>query len=167
MASPTYDEWYKTKYGGYFINKKGEVKKVFKKTEKMVNYCLGKNGYYYFSAGSKAGKVNIHRLLAEMFLDNPHNKRNVDHINRIKSDNRLENLRWYSQSENMLNTDIIANNLSNIVFKNNCWLCKVGSKVIGRFDTENEARACKYGYLKALEISTKYSTKVDSSPVSL
>jgi len=159
MTAPTSNEWYETKYKGYFINKKGEVKKVLKTKEVKCNLCLGKVGYLYFSAGRTDGKINIHRLLAEMFLENPHNKRNVDHINRIKTDNRLENLRWYSQSENMLNTDKIANNLSNVVFRNNCWICNVGDKEIGRFDTENEARACKYGYLRALEISCNYSPK--------
>jgi hypothetical protein len=46
---------------------------------------------------------SIHRLVAEAFLDNSDNKPHVDHINRIRSDNRVCNLRWVTIQENALN----------------------------------------------------------------
>lgn len=43
---------------------------------------------------------NAHRLVAQAFIPNPGNLKEVDHINSNRMDNRVENLRWVSSSEN-------------------------------------------------------------------
>jgi hypothetical protein len=47
--------------------------------------------------------LSVHQVVATAFIPNPQNKPQVDHINCVKDDNRVENLRWVTQSENQLN----------------------------------------------------------------
>ena len=55
----------------------------------------------------------IHRLVAQAFIQNPENKPCIDHINCVRSDNRLENLRWVTHKENNNNPITRENFLQN------------------------------------------------------
>lgn len=59
-------------------------------------------GYYVVSI--RRHKLYVHRLIAETFLSNPENKKEVDHIDRDRSNNNVVNLRWATPSDNMKNT---------------------------------------------------------------
>lgn len=48
----------------------------------------------------------IHTLVAQAFLENPTGLPEVDHIDRCRYNNRLDNLAWVSKSANMLNTGV-------------------------------------------------------------
>ena len=87
----------------YQINKNGSIRRVYKNGN--ITYpknVTNKNGYVYVSLHNKS--YTLHRLLALQFIPNPENKPCVDHINTIRGDYRLENLRWFTKSENARNT---------------------------------------------------------------
>lgn len=70
--------------------------------ERMCNPCHDSDGYIVTTL-SKNGtqKVHkVHRLVAEAFIPNPDNKPCIDHINTIRDDNRICNLRWVTYQEN-------------------------------------------------------------------
>lgn len=66
---------------------------------KFKNY----KGYIqtYLYKDGKRKTTTIHRLIAQAFIPNPENKDQINHKNGIKDDNRIENIEWCNQSENM------------------------------------------------------------------
>ena len=52
----------------------------------------------------------IHKLVALAFISNPDNKPTVDHINQNKLDNRIQNLKWATDSEQQLNKPLRQTN---------------------------------------------------------
>jgi len=87
--------------GLYAITEDGRVFKY--KGNKYMKINKRKDGYC--SVGLTKNKKNkkflVHRLVAMSFIPNPDNKPQINHINMIKSDNRVENLEWVTQSENI------------------------------------------------------------------
>lgn len=88
-------------YPKYEISTKGRVRNS--KTHYIYTQRLRKDGYLdldiYFDGKRK--KCLVHRLVAICYIENPKNLLEVNHKNKIKTDNRVENLEWVSRQQNM------------------------------------------------------------------
>jgi hypothetical protein len=86
------------------ISNYGRVKIVSNKGIKSEKLYTGSSACGYRMTGYKTidGYIRVlnHRLVAKAFIPNPDNKPQVNHINSIRSDNRVENLEWVTQNEN-------------------------------------------------------------------
>lgn len=80
----------------YSVSNLGNIR--HNKSGKSMNKTCDEKGYEYI-----VFRLRVGREVAKAFCENPENKPFVDHINRIRHDNRAENLRWATMSENNLN----------------------------------------------------------------
>lgn len=98
-----YDRW---------ITKDGLVYRYSKGQDKLVLCKLTRIGEYLYVGFSKPKKyqVSVHRLVFETFVGEIPQGYQIDHINTVSDDNRLENLRLVTPKENMNNPLTIKHN---------------------------------------------------------
>ncbi len=142
------EEWKQiTDYPNYSVSNLGNVRND--KYNRNLKPVLYKCGYYYvgFRKNGKTKFIRIHRLVGQCFLENIDNKPFVDHVDRNKLNNNVNNLRWATRGENERNKPKKQNTKSKYKgvyqIKNNRWnsSIKLNGKTthIGNFDTEEEA----------------------------
>lgn len=97
------EEWSQTFIDGISVSTFGRVRRD--RDGKILKPQLNiKWGYNYIDLRNYNNKsIRLARLIALTFIPNPENKPQVDHINGIKTDDRVENLRWCTRKENMQN----------------------------------------------------------------
>ena len=74
---------------------KGNPKKAYPNSNGYLRAMLYKNGQRKLHL--------VHRLVANAFIPNPNNLPCIDHINTLRDDNRVANLRWCTRKENANN----------------------------------------------------------------
>ena len=149
-------------YPNYLIYDDGRV--FSKKNDIFLKPFKTSKGYLQVSLWNEESKkyFKIHRLVGLHYIPNPENKPMIDHINRDKQDNRKENLRWATDTENQQNTGIQKNNKLGI--KNICY-----GKSQNRYQYEKRINGVKHlKYFKTLQEAIDYKNQFEdltSAPV--
>ena len=132
--------------GLYQVSNLGRVKSLErydsynKKVDEKILKTKENLGYIYVNLhknGIQKG-YKVHRLVAEAFIPNPDNKPCIDHINTIVTDNRVENLRWCTYSENNRNPITMTKYRNKMTgFKHSAETkIKIGLAGLGRITSE-------------------------------
>jgi len=142
-------------YKNYQISNLGNVKNI--KTNKLLTPYLHNAGYYKVDLceNYKRNKYYIHRLIAISFIPNPNNLQEVDHIDKNKSNNSINNLRWITHNNNAYNQNKKKNSTSKyrgVSKGNNAWVVtiKINGKqnYLGTFKTEEEGAIVFNDFIK-------------------
>lgn len=90
----------------YLASNMGRIKSLWRMKERIINGSYDEDGYRKITLTHPDGKqvtLRRARLIAETWIPNPDNKPEIDHINTIRTDDRVDNLRWVTSSENQCN----------------------------------------------------------------
>ena len=107
--------------GLYKISDNGKIYSWKSNRYMSTRICTNKYETLILYKNGKGKSYSVHRLVADAFIPNPDNLPLVDHINRNKLDNRVENLKWVSHRDNIINSDRVENrqgSVNKIDYKN-------------------------------------------------
>lgn len=140
------EEW--KDFHRYRVSSIGRVQSLYGKGIKMLKPDIDKDGYEYLRLHNVSGsdkrklKIAVARVVALAFIPNPENKPTIDHINRIKTDNRVENLRWATtleQNNNRHYTKLSSSGYRYITTREDRYEVCARGIYIGRFKTIEDA----------------------------
>lgn len=136
-------------YINYQVSNIGRVRNCI--TGKILAQRLRPDGYKDLGLTNDDGKktLRVHVLVANEFLEKPDTTETlvVDHIDRDKTNNQVNNLRWVTRSQNNMNssktTKFTSSRYKGVSYEKNKWRAYIrlnGKKLhLGMFETENEA----------------------------
>ena len=148
---PNYD-------GLYQVSNLGRVRRIDNK--KLLKVSFRKKGYSVcvLFSNKRAKTFYIHQLVAMAFLEHKPcgMKLVVDHINNIKTDNRLENLQIITNRQNLSKDKVGTSKFTGVSWNNHAkkWLSQIRinkkSINLGYFDKEIDAHLAYQNKLKEI-----------------
>lgn len=121
--------------GLYEVSNLWRIKSLFR-YKKILKLTKLNTWYLRFTWNKPRKQFLAHRIVAEAFIPNPLNKRTVNHINWIKTDNRVDNLEWCTYSDNLKHSFKVLNRKSPMAWLWKIWILNKKSKIVWQFDLE-------------------------------
>lgn len=120
----------------------GNLIRIRKSRKAKIGDILGSFSNGYLIANFKKKMYKVHRLIWIYHNGNIDENLYIDHINRKRNDNRIENLRLVSSHENCFNKECKGYSFDKQTGKYRAFI-RIGDKRINfkRVDTKNEAKA--------------------------
>lgn len=96
------EEWRDIKgfEGRYFVSNLGRIK-TKRGIRKFITTHDGYDRVVLYTKSPNKITINVHKVVAQSFIPNPHNKPQINHLNGNKKDNRACNLEWCTAKENI------------------------------------------------------------------
>lgn len=132
-------------FDGYFISDCGKVVSTKYNKKRILKTTYGKKGYedVKLCKNNKTTHKMIHRLVGEVFVQNPYNKPEIHHKDNNPKNNHFTNLMWVTRKENLKYSYKTMTPIRNFV---KCEIHHVDKGFIKSFDSKTEA--CNYAHEK-------------------
>ena len=146
-------------FSHYYINKLGQVKNM--KTNYILSNVLD-NGYHRVNLLNKTASClkHVHILMAKTFLPNFNDYKTVDHRDRVKTNNKLYNLRWASRTLQNRNRKCFNSTGDKFIYSRSItkknktyryWLFQIKPHKIHKLFSKN-----KYSYQEVVDFRDKW-----------
>jgi len=128
----------------YEVSNTGKIrsKVCYKRPDNfLMKIYINKKGYCRVGLKRKGecqGNYAVHRLVAEAFIPNPHNKPFINHKDGNKQNNHIENLEWCTKAENELHAYSVLGKKPNKTGLGRMGKLSVLSKPIQMFTIDGE-----------------------------
>lgn len=139
----------------YYVSDSGLVKSIERETpcntgvglrkERILKtaYVRRYKNVFLYDESGKRHSVLLHRLVAENFVSNPNNFKEIDHIDGNPENNRADNLRWVTHKDNCNNPNTIKKIVGRISARRKKIKCfDLEGNFIAEYDSMTEAAKC-------------------------